>query len=500
MGTLDPAGPMTSFADSAAFDPFGKAVATTGTKHSVGFQGDWTDPDTDQVNMTARWYSPETGGFASRDDHPLPTSPSGMANRYTYGLGAPTNYSHPSGTGPSNDGWCLCPPRPRVDDWFDGDWLSNLLPIFCNPEEGGEPILPGGLLPPPPGDTGRNTGYSGDNSKRGTGQGRRQPDPAIAAREQAREVGCNNPLPVAEALAQPLYGGDRTPPVSSSPQVQSHLAGDFANPVEDVNRSYSTVYAQLLEQNGSVVANISASLKSPVWLTEQNSGNDCPAVELAVRDRRSDRRLRQRCQGHGRWKNCGPVQVVVDPWVPLTAEWEIDDILGTLTMMLRGAAGGRVQLTVGRKDGVLMRLAVTGSLPEAKSFERCSPVRRRRALYSCARFGIMGIGRQFRHSGAKIHGNRHVCGFVVRHLWRDSRRTIFRVFDGTSCEGRVRYIRSVRRERSCRIDLHRCGIRNDDYPSRPRWSDLGSAMNLLAQCRLLKVLKCGASSSFHRCW
>lgn len=54
--------------DSAAYDPFGKVTGTSGAERPIGYQGDYTDPDTGQVNMTARWCDPGSGTFTSRDD------------------------------------------------------------------------------------------------------------------------------------------------------------------------------------------------------------------------------------------------------------------------------------------------------------------------------------------------------------------------------------------------------------------------------------------------
>ncbi|XVV00195.1 RHS repeat-associated core domain-containing protein [Actinosynnema sp. CA-248983] len=264
VGTLDPAGPMTSLADSTTFDPFGQVVASTGTKHSLGYQGDWTDLDSGQVNMSARWYNPGSGGFVSRDSYTLPAIPSGMGNRYTYGLGAPTNHTDPTGHTP--DDWCLCPPRPAVEERYEGDWICLLLPVLCAPpseDPPPSPTRPDGKVP-----SSRHSQVDGGS------------DPADTAREKAREFGRNNPLPVPQALTQPLYGNDRTPPVSSSPQVRSHLAGDYANPVDDVNNSYAAVYAQLVEQNGSIVQNVSASLSSPTWLTEEPNSDTSWETEL----------------------------------------------------------------------------------------------------------------------------------------------------------------------------------------------------------------------------
>ncbi|MGW0993220.1 polymorphic toxin-type HINT domain-containing protein [Streptomyces sp. NPDC002523] len=96
---------------STAFDPFGQVLGTagaagaSGVDGNAGYQGDWTDPDTDQVNMGARWYDPGTGTFDSRDSYTYNSGASILANRYAYGAGDPLDYSDPDGHWPSC-GWC----------------------------------------------------------------------------------------------------------------------------------------------------------------------------------------------------------------------------------------------------------------------------------------------------------------------------------------------------------------------------------------------------------
>ncbi|WP_167530712.1 LamG-like jellyroll fold domain-containing protein [Microbispora hainanensis] len=94
----------TALVDSTAYSPFGEVVAQTGTKRSVGYQSEWTDPDTGKVNMHARWYIPGTGGFASRDSWNLPPNPSSNLNRYVYGNGDPLGNNDPSGHVPVDRG------------------------------------------------------------------------------------------------------------------------------------------------------------------------------------------------------------------------------------------------------------------------------------------------------------------------------------------------------------------------------------------------------------
>ncbi|MEN3305959.1 MAG: hypothetical protein V7603_2161 [Micromonosporaceae bacterium] len=82
---------------SRTFDPFGKVVASSAEQSTLGYQGSWTDPDSGSVNMAARWYSPSTGTFLSRDSWTLPPTPSANANRYAYGNGDPVGNTDPSG-------------------------------------------------------------------------------------------------------------------------------------------------------------------------------------------------------------------------------------------------------------------------------------------------------------------------------------------------------------------------------------------------------------------
>ncbi|WP_158578884.1 RHS repeat-associated core domain-containing protein [Spongiactinospora rosea] len=90
----------TALVDSTAYDPFGEVVAQNGARRRLGFQGEYTDPQTGKVNMLARWYIPGTGGFASRDDVTLSPYPSANLNRYTYAMGDPLAYTDPSGNCP----------------------------------------------------------------------------------------------------------------------------------------------------------------------------------------------------------------------------------------------------------------------------------------------------------------------------------------------------------------------------------------------------------------
>jgi RHS repeat-associated protein len=87
----------TSLVTSTSFDPFGTVTEQTSTVPSLGYQGEYTDPDTGKVNMHARWYQPGTGTFTSRDTVTLSSNPSVQANRYTYAKASPLTGVDPSG-------------------------------------------------------------------------------------------------------------------------------------------------------------------------------------------------------------------------------------------------------------------------------------------------------------------------------------------------------------------------------------------------------------------
>ncbi|MEQ4724913.1 RHS repeat-associated core domain-containing protein [Nonomuraea sp. B19D2] len=87
----------TALQTSTAYDPFGTVTTQTSAKTNLGYQGEYTDPDTGKVNMHARWYQPGTGTFTSRDTASLPPNPSVQANHYTYANASPLTGTDPTG-------------------------------------------------------------------------------------------------------------------------------------------------------------------------------------------------------------------------------------------------------------------------------------------------------------------------------------------------------------------------------------------------------------------
>lgn len=95
VGVVDPSTGQLS--GSRTFDPFGTVVAASGIKPGLGYQHQYTDPGTGNVNMGARWYQPSTGTFASRDNAVLDPRDIGNSNRYAYAGGNPLTQTDPEG-------------------------------------------------------------------------------------------------------------------------------------------------------------------------------------------------------------------------------------------------------------------------------------------------------------------------------------------------------------------------------------------------------------------
>ena len=88
----------TSLATSTTYDPWGQIASTTGTnKPSVGYQGQYTDPTSNNVDAEARWYDPSTGNFLNRDATNLPATTSANINRDGYANANPVTGSDPTG-------------------------------------------------------------------------------------------------------------------------------------------------------------------------------------------------------------------------------------------------------------------------------------------------------------------------------------------------------------------------------------------------------------------
>ncbi|GAA0581308.1 hypothetical protein GCM10010394_07430 [Streptomyces crystallinus] len=83
---------------STTYSPFGEVLQTSTMLGRLGYQSGWTDPETAKVNMAARWYSPQTGQFNSRDTVNLDALPDSVgANKFAYGDQNPMTMTDPTG-------------------------------------------------------------------------------------------------------------------------------------------------------------------------------------------------------------------------------------------------------------------------------------------------------------------------------------------------------------------------------------------------------------------
>jgi RHS repeat-associated protein len=95
-GTFSPS--TNAVSGSTNYDPVGNTTSSTGTQTDLGYQSNYTDPTSHQVNMGVRWYNPGTGAFTSHDtvgNDPTPASIN--ANPYTYANGSPLTNVDPTG-------------------------------------------------------------------------------------------------------------------------------------------------------------------------------------------------------------------------------------------------------------------------------------------------------------------------------------------------------------------------------------------------------------------
>jgi RHS repeat-associated protein len=280
VGGFDPAdSTLGALPDSTAYDPFGQVTATSGDTGSIGFQGDWTDQATGQVDMGARWYNPGAGAFDSRDDVGYDGGDSVVANRYTYGAAAPLDYIDPDGHAavPPGLAWCgvpylrtvLCRQPPRS------------LPLCLTMNGWGCPSDP---APAPGSGSGSGLGsasgpnvsypsYAPAQVKSGPGGGNcgacYNPE---AARQQAHQrskavsdAARSSNASSAKSVPRQVNPAARTPNISSGKVVSStpHLPAKSVaaskDVVADARKGTDTIYQAAVQAAGPAVRNVSAA-------------------------------------------------------------------------------------------------------------------------------------------------------------------------------------------------------------------------------------------------
>jgi RHS repeat-associated protein len=88
----------TGMSSWTVYDPLGNVVGSSGTQLSLGYQSDYTDSGSGQVDMDSRWYSPSEGQFTSSDSIDQSADPDAdNADSYAYDDDSPMLDSDPSG-------------------------------------------------------------------------------------------------------------------------------------------------------------------------------------------------------------------------------------------------------------------------------------------------------------------------------------------------------------------------------------------------------------------
>ena len=82
------------------YDPLGNVLDSTGSMPAVtvGYQSEWTDTSTGDLDMDARWYNPANGQFLNQDTVSNSATPNtANANPFAYADGNPLTNTDPSG-------------------------------------------------------------------------------------------------------------------------------------------------------------------------------------------------------------------------------------------------------------------------------------------------------------------------------------------------------------------------------------------------------------------
>ncbi|WP_166665506.1 polymorphic toxin-type HINT domain-containing protein [Kribbella caucasensis] len=278
-GGFDPTdAALTGLPDSRTYDPFGKELSTGGLKYGVGYQSDWSDPATGNVNMGARWYDPDSGTFTSRDTISYSGGSSTTANKYLYGNANPlTNYD-PTGNyavDPYGQVKQVCKDVPNKNDGRghkrSGDGFNATHASYSTSSGGGThvkctwtggtigkddceygpcPIDPPKVPPCPKKPCPKPVDPPDDRddpTPTPTQHPRPKPkpvDPAIKARNQLENNVKNNPRPNAAGVAVPLIS-----------QGNPTGGGTSQNMINDTRGQIDQIYQQAVQSVGPVVQN-----------------------------------------------------------------------------------------------------------------------------------------------------------------------------------------------------------------------------------------------------
>ncbi|MQY06206.1 hypothetical protein ACRB68_42920 [Actinomadura sp. RB68] len=272
VGDIDPADTtLTGLTESTAYSPYGQVIAQTsgGNLGQIGYQGDWTDPSTKQVNMGARWYDPSSGTFDSRDSVDYSSGDSVYANRYTYAAGSPMTLDDDTGNWPSC-GWCK-----KVGGWVNRNIVQ---PIYNNVIK---PIY-NYVIKPVIGAAKRFGGWVSKKVSQAVNYGRtlwnnakslasdwaqraaRAKAAAVArakaitakARSAIHYAATHSTLDVLKAAVKPLYTG-LSKLVSMTPHLPAGLTSFVKNIIKDSAKAVGQLYQAAVKQAGAVIHEVS---------------------------------------------------------------------------------------------------------------------------------------------------------------------------------------------------------------------------------------------------
>lgn len=313
---------LNALSGTTAYSPFGQVTAHTGDTGNLGYQGDWTDPGTGQVDMGARWYDPAGGVFTSRDSMSLNPQPSNNANRYLYGNGDPVDETDPTGhfgwgsllkfgkrlTGPEGDLiqtelkmlYNVVKPTPLGDDsctaiygmecdaYYHSLYHESAHDLFCDTHAWTSQCGGGGRYPYSSGGSHHGGGGSGYHPGGGGGS---PIDWAERAAEAARKAAYERALRITQAARDAAedaakhtaiaVGSAATTAVmnmptlvSSTPTAAAAIVDTIENVVADNKAQAQKIYQAAVDAAGTVVAVVSLASQTKTK-TDSRRDQDC---------------------------------------------------------------------------------------------------------------------------------------------------------------------------------------------------------------------------------
>ncbi|HXM56152.1 MAG TPA: polymorphic toxin-type HINT domain-containing protein, partial [Candidatus Dormibacteraeota bacterium] len=299
-GDFDPANSaLTALQDSTAYDPFGDATASIGQQANVGYESDWTDPSTGQVDMGARWYDTASGTFDSRDSaaYGPGDGASILGNHYTYGAGDPLGNMDPSGDWP-----CFTCAIKKAAGWVNHNVIQPvyhhvvlpvyhyvilpiyhqvILPIYHHVvlpiyHHVVLPIYHHVILPvahavsravTAVASTVSNWASSAASWARQQAERAREAAVALAhhvtavAKQAIAWAAKHNPLPAIKAALRPVFNGLKKV-VSASAHVAASVVAVARDVVHDTVKAAQVIYQHAVQAAGAVVQTVSTAVRA----------------------------------------------------------------------------------------------------------------------------------------------------------------------------------------------------------------------------------------------